>query len=106
VLLSGQKVTLGILATSTLEAVPFRAYAPFPALLPFLKCILEVVFCEGVQHSMRFCLDHLNSVKMTAFKFYLQLEETEKWGGWGTTVMLFLVKYSLVKKEMRDGTLT
>jgi hypothetical protein len=27
---------------------PFRAYAPFQALLPFFKCILEVVFWEGV----------------------------------------------------------
>jgi hypothetical protein len=46
-----QKLTLGLLAaaaTITLEVVSFRAYSPFPALLPFFKCILEVVFCEGV----------------------------------------------------------
>jgi hypothetical protein len=30
-------LTLGLLATITLEVVFFRAYAPFPALLPFLK---------------------------------------------------------------------
>jgi hypothetical protein len=29
-----------------LEVIPFHAYAPFPALLPFFKCMLEVVFCE------------------------------------------------------------
>jgi hypothetical protein len=34
-------------------------YTPFPALLPFLKWILLVVFCEGVQRSLRFCLDQL-----------------------------------------------
>jgi hypothetical protein len=32
---SGQKLTLGLLATLTLEAVPFHAYVLFPALLPF-----------------------------------------------------------------------
>jgi hypothetical protein len=52
VLLSGQKLTLGLLATITLEVVPFHVYAPLSALLPFLKCILEVVFCEGAQHSL------------------------------------------------------
>jgi hypothetical protein len=31
----GQKLTLGLLATITLEAVPFHAYAPFPDPLPF-----------------------------------------------------------------------
>jgi hypothetical protein len=37
---------LGLLATITLEAVPFRDYAPFPERLPF-QCILEVVFCDS-----------------------------------------------------------
>jgi hypothetical protein len=37
VLPSGQKLTLGILATMNLEVVPFCAYALFPALLPFFK---------------------------------------------------------------------
>jgi hypothetical protein len=46
VLPSGQKLTLGLLATITLEVDPFLVYAQFPALLPFLKCILEVMFCE------------------------------------------------------------
>jgi hypothetical protein len=35
--------------------------------------ILEVVFSEGVQHRLRFGLDHLIGVKMAAFQFYLQL---------------------------------
>jgi hypothetical protein len=58
---SGQKLTLGPLATSTVEVVPF------PALLPFLKCILDV-FCEDVQ---QLCLSHLSCVKMAVFLFYL-----------------------------------
>jgi hypothetical protein len=40
------------LAIITLEEVPLRAYAPFPELLPFFKCILEIVFCVGVQHRL------------------------------------------------------
>jgi hypothetical protein len=47
----------------------------------FLKCILEVVFCEGVQHRLQFCLYHLNYVKMAAFQFYLQSEKQRK-AGW------------------------
>jgi hypothetical protein len=39
------KISLGILATITLEVVSFRYYLPFPALLSFFKCILEIVFC-------------------------------------------------------------
>jgi hypothetical protein len=35
VLPSGQKLTFSLLATITLQVVPFRVYAPFPALLPF-----------------------------------------------------------------------
>jgi hypothetical protein len=34
---SGQKLTLGLLATITHQVVPFHAYAPFPAHLPFLS---------------------------------------------------------------------
>jgi hypothetical protein len=44
VLQSGQKLTLGRLATITLEGGRFHTYAQFPELLPLLKCILEVVF--------------------------------------------------------------
>jgi hypothetical protein len=42
------RTNLGLLTTITLGVALFRAYAPFPELLLFLKCILEVVFCEGV----------------------------------------------------------
>jgi hypothetical protein len=54
---------LGLLACITIEVVRFCAYAPFPALLPFLKFILEVVLCEGVQHCLRFCLSHLSYIE-------------------------------------------
>jgi hypothetical protein len=45
---TGQKLSLGLLTTITLEVVPFCAYVPFLALLPLFKFILEVLFCEGV----------------------------------------------------------
>jgi hypothetical protein len=67
------------LATVTPEVDPFHAYAPFPALVIF-KCILEVEFYQGVQHRLRFCLDHLNCVKMMAPQFYLQSEKQRKVG--------------------------
>jgi hypothetical protein len=80
VLPSGKKLTLGLLATIILEVLLFHAYAPFSALLPFFKCILEVVFFDGVQRRLRFCLDHLNCVKMAAFQFYLQSWKQRKVG--------------------------
>jgi hypothetical protein len=39
---SGQKVTLGLLTTVTLEVVPIHVYAPFPALMPFLDALTTV----------------------------------------------------------------
>jgi hypothetical protein len=55
------------MVTIALEADPFRAYAPFSALLPLFKYVLEIVFCEAVQHRLRFCLDHFKCVKLSAF---------------------------------------
>jgi hypothetical protein len=75
-----RKLTLGLLTTNNIEVLLFCTYAPFSAILPFLKCILEVVLCEGVQHRLRFCFDHLNSVKMTAFQFCLQSGKKRKVG--------------------------
>jgi hypothetical protein len=69
------KSNLGLQATITLKVGPFHAYAPFPVLMPFLECMQEVVFCEGVQHHLQFYLDHLNCAKMVAFQFYLQSQK-------------------------------
>jgi hypothetical protein len=48
--------------------------------MPFFKCIFEVMFSEGAQHRLQFCLDRLICVKMLAFSFSF------KWGnrkvGW------------------------
>jgi hypothetical protein len=98
-MLSDQKLTLGLLATITLEVVPFRAHPPFPVLLPFLNASWEVVFCEGVQHRLRVCLDHLNCVKWRPFSFITN--RGHRIVGWvGTKVMLLLVRNSMVKKEV------
>jgi uncharacterized membrane protein len=103
---TAKKLTLSLLATITLKVVTFHVYAPFSVLLPFFKCILEISFCEGAQHYLRLCLDHLSCVKMVAFQFYLQLRKQKsrrdqvRSVGWvGTTVMLFLVKKSVKVKE-------
>jgi hypothetical protein len=64
---SGQELTLSLLATIMIEIVSFRSYEYFPTLLPFCKCILQVMFYVDVQHRLRLYLDHLNGVKMAAF---------------------------------------
>jgi hypothetical protein len=68
ILPSSQKLTLGLLATITLQVALFHSYEPSPVLLPVFKSILEVVFCKGVKHCLRFCLDHLNCDKMAEFQ--------------------------------------
>jgi hypothetical protein len=91
---------MDLLATLTLKIFTFHAYTSFPALLPFFKWILTVLFFEDVQHRLRFCLDHLSYVKMAAFQFYLQSGKQKSRVGGGWQLILFLVKNSLVKKEM------
>jgi hypothetical protein len=51
---------------------------------PIFKCIQEVVFCKGIQHSLWFCV----SIWLV-----------------GTAAMLFLVKNYLVTKEVWNGVL-
>jgi hypothetical protein len=72
----------------------------FPAPLPFFKCILEVVFCEGVQHRLRFCLNHLNYLKMAAFQFLSSIKETEKSRVGGVDSHVVFLQKLLVKKEV------
>jgi hypothetical protein len=57
-----------------------------------VKCIQEVVFCEGVQHRLRFFFDHLSWVELAAIQFCLQLGTQRKVCRVGKTVMLSLVK--------------
>jgi hypothetical protein len=75
---SSQKLTLGLQVTITLKVVPCRAYAPFPVLLAFSKCILELIFCEGVQNRLRLGLDHLGCVKMVGLSVLSSTGETDK----------------------------
>jgi hypothetical protein len=49
-----------------------------PSTSAVFKSMLGVVFCEGVQHRLRFCLDHLNCVKMAFFQFYFQSGKQRK----------------------------
>jgi hypothetical protein len=66
-------------ATFTLEVVPFLPYAPLIALLPFLECVLEVVFCEGVSAACD-SASITSIVKMEVFQFYLQSGKQRKIG--------------------------
>jgi hypothetical protein len=45
--------------------------SPLPRLctVPSASGILEVVFCECIQHSLRFCLYHLSCVELSPFQF-------------------------------------
>jgi hypothetical protein len=85
-LLSGQKLTLGLMATINLETVPFHTYAPFPALPPFLNSSWELCW-------------YLNCVKM-ATSVLFSIEEQRKIGWVGDDSRVVLVKNSLVKREV------
>ncbi len=109
---SGQKLILRLLATITLKVVAFHTYTSVPAILPFLKCILEAMFCEGVQHCLHFCLDHLNCVRLAAFQLHLQSKEQRKISGSQVrrvglveddSDVVFGLKKSMVKREVWDG---
>jgi hypothetical protein len=85
---------------------PLTHVSTVPSASAIFKCILQVVFCEGVQHRLRFCLDHLNCVKMAAFGSIFNWGNRDKYGWWGTKVMLFWSKTILWKKEVWDGALS
>jgi hypothetical protein len=103
------KLTLGLLATITPRVAPFYSYTLFPVLLPF-----RVVYCEGIQHCLWFYLDRLSCVKMATFQFFVQSEKHGKvigsqvrQVGWVEMIfMLFLVKNSIVEKEVCDDALS
>jgi hypothetical protein len=63
------------------QGSPIPHVCTVPSASATFKCILNVVFCEGGQHRLRFCLDHLGCVKMAALQFYLQQENREKLQG-------------------------
>jgi hypothetical protein len=73
---------------------------PFPALLPVSKGILEVVFSEGVQRRLRSASTALIASKWRHLSFIFNYEKMGKQGRWRTTVMVFLIKISLVKREV------
>jgi hypothetical protein len=71
---------LGLLAIIAFELAPLSMYAPFQALLLFVKFILEIVICEGVQNHLRFFLRHLNCDKMADNRKVALVQE--KRAGW------------------------
>jgi hypothetical protein len=61
--------------------------------MPFFKCILEAVFCEGVQHGLRFYSDHLSCGKMANFQSWKEEEDAGvqvrrvEWVGYNSYVL-------------------
>jgi hypothetical protein len=72
-----------------------------PSTSVIFKCVLKVVFCEGVQHRLRFCLDHLNCVKTAAFQFYVQSGKQKSRVGRGRQSFCFGRKFSDGKGSVR-----
>jgi hypothetical protein len=73
----------------------------------FLKYILEIVFCEGVQHRLRFFLHHLSCVKMVVFRVCHQSGKKRKVGWLGGDSRVTFSQNSLVeegKVRCRDAT--
>jgi hypothetical protein len=91
---------LGLLVTTTLEVVPFRAYAPFPTFLTFFKCFLGVVFCEAVQHRLRFCLAQVRQNGGLSVVSSTRETEKSRVGGDDNHVVFGKKKKSLVKKKV------
>jgi hypothetical protein len=102
----GQTFSLCLQVTITFETVAFRSYAPFPAILPLLKCVLDVVICEDVQHHRRFCHDNLSYVKIAVTSIGKQRKVAEarvkriRCVGMRDVLYTYLVKKYLFRKEM------
>jgi hypothetical protein len=106
VLPSSQKLTLRLLVTITLEVVPFLENALFSKLLPFLN--VSWTLCPVRAFSIACDSASVTSVVLEwrPFSFIFNQPNKEKLGGWATTVILSLVKYSLVKKEVLESSLS
>jgi hypothetical protein len=93
-----QKLSLGLLAITTLKVAPFCVYASFPALLPFFKCILEVVFCSAppaiLPRSLQFC--QYGSLSIGGNRKVERAKSGE----------FFLAHHPLLKKKVEDSALS
>jgi hypothetical protein len=95
------KTNLGPTSHHHVQIRPLPCLCAVPSASGILKCVVEVVFCEGIQHSLRFCLDHLTVSKWRPFSLIFNQGNRENYSGWGTTVILFLLKNSLVERSVR-----
>jgi hypothetical protein len=84
---------------------PLLQACTIPSDSAFFKSILEVMFCEGVQHWLQFCLDQLcqnGGIFNHENKEKLQGAKSGEKGRWEMAAMLFLVKkFSGGKKSVR-----
>jgi len=92
----------------TFKVLPFCTNTAVPAFLSCLEASLEVPFWNCVKYPLRFLLLLFNGVESSTLHPKLQLGEEEKsqgarsgeYGGWGTTVMLFLAKNCETLKDL------
>jgi hypothetical protein len=84
------------------QSSPVPRVITVPSASVIFKWILEVVFCEGVQQRLRFCLHHLICVKMVAFQFHHQSgKQRESRVGGGRQSCCFGSKINGEKGSMR-----
>jgi hypothetical protein len=102
VLPSSQKLTLSLLVAIIFEVVHFRMYAPFPAFLPFCRCILTVLFVRVFIYARDSTSITSVVAKSRAFIFILNWGNTESRVGGGRHSCCFWSKnpYGKRKGEM------
>jgi hypothetical protein len=64
---------------------------------------MGVIFGEGDDHHLQFCVDHLSCIKMAAFLLYLQLGKQRKIGWVGEYSHAVFDQKFMVKKEVCDS---
>jgi hypothetical protein len=111
VLPSGKKTTFRSTGHHHPWSGPLHAYALFPVLLPFFLMDPGSHVLWGYSAPLAI-LPQMPQLCQNGFIFNrgnrenLQGAKSGDWGGWRMTVVLFLVKNSLVKNEVWDSVLS
>ena len=67
-----------LIATVPFKVVPLVAYTTIPTFLPRSESVLEFVWCQHLQHLLRFGLDFLYGVKSSPLQLDFHLGKTKK----------------------------
>jgi hypothetical protein len=105
-MLPSLKLTLSLLATITLEKCPYVSLHSSSFSVNILKCILEVVFCEGVQAPPAI-LPRSPKMRENGGLYALSsIWETQKSRVVRDDSHVILGKNSLDKRDVSDGALS